>query len=89
MDEPPYTGPTYYEFERFQLLFSMSIKADSNMKQLFSRPLPFESTIEGEVNGERFVLHGSGVGDTRNGTINGKWVCTSGKVSSKFTLRIN
>ena len=50
-----------------------------NVEELFSSgPIGLQSTIEGDVNCEHFVIEGTGEGDARIGSIKGKWVCTSG-----------
>jgi len=47
--------------------------------RLFIRELPFEMHISGTINGKPFEVEGKGFGNTKKGSINGKWTCTSGQ----------
>jgi len=40
-----------------------------------SNSVPLRMTINGTVNGTKFVITGEGVGDSRTGKLRGKWVC--------------
>ena len=62
---------------------------DIDVHQIFSEPLHFKSLINGNVNGGEFVIEGYGVGDASQGSINGKWVCTSGQVSYNSKIGLN
>jgi len=45
---------------------------------LFKGKIPFVLELEGIVNGEKFTVHGKGKGDANTGTVEAKYVCTSG-----------
>ena len=48
----------------------------TNMTNIFkSNAVPLRMTINGTVNGTKFVVTGEGVGDSRTGKLRGKWVC--------------
>ena len=40
-----------------------------------SNDVPLRMTINGAVNGTKFVITGEGAGDSRTGKLRGKWVC--------------
>jgi len=46
----------------------------------FIKELPFQMTIDGSINGQTFTVEGKGTGNSQEGTMNGKWVCTSGQL---------
>jgi len=49
-------------------------------KELFQEAVPYIYTIEGTINGgKRFTIEGKGVGNSTNGTLKGRYTCTSGK----------
>jgi len=47
--------------------------------KLFNNEIPFEMKLNGKVNGQEFTIEGKGLGSSKVGSVNGKWVCTSGK----------
>ena len=46
----------------------------------FRKDVPFHMVLQGSINGTKFSVEGKGMGDSRKGTLNGKWVCTSGQL---------
>jgi len=48
-------------------------------KENFDRPVPFNYSIDGSINGKKFSVEGKGVGDSNSGTLKGKYRCTSGQ----------
>ena len=45
---------------------------------IFQKEIPFVVEVEGKLNGAEFSVRGKGVGDARNGTLKGTYVCTTG-----------
>jgi len=52
----------------------------ASCKELFQEAVPYIYTIEGTINGgKKFTIEGKGVGNSTNGTLKGRYTCTSGK----------
>jgi len=47
--------------------------------KLFYQDIPFEMVLKGKVNGKEFTIEGNGVGSSKEGSVKGKFVCTTGK----------
>ena len=47
---------------------------------LLKQKVPFIMELDGEVNGIRFSVRGKGTGDAATGTIDTKFVCTTGEL---------
>merc|ERR1712142_1409676 len=47
--------------------------------EFFKQPVPYNYTIDGSINGQKFTIEGKGVGDSTRGTLKGRYTCTSGK----------
>ena len=48
--------------------------------RLFINELPFEMVLTGTVNGNPIEIKGEGRGNAKEGSVMGKWTCTSGKM---------
>jgi len=47
---------------------------------LFDKKMPYVMEMEAVVNGIKFTVHGKGTGDATTGTIDAKYVCTTGEL---------
>merc|ERR1712002_1173996 len=47
--------------------------------EFFKQPVPYNYTIDGSINGQKFTIEGKGVGNSNDGTLKGRYTCTSGK----------
>merc|ERR1711872_489664 len=47
--------------------------------EFFKQPVPYNYTIDGSINGQKFTIEGQGVGNSEEGTLKGRYTCTSGK----------
>merc|ERR1711962_294216 len=47
-------------------------------KETFQEAVPYTYILQGTINRQKFTVEGKGVGDSNNGTLKGRYRCTSG-----------
>jgi len=51
----------------------------ASYKEMFQRPVPYTYTLDCSINGQKFSIEARGVGNGSDGTLKGRYRCTSGK----------
>merc|ERR1711973_127801 len=62
-----------------QSLKATNLSAMASYKEMFQRPVPYTYTLECSINGQKFSIEAKGVGNGSDGTLKGRYRCTSGK----------
>jgi len=62
-----------------QSLKETNLSAMASYKEMFQRPVPYTYTLECSINGQKFSIEAKGVGNGSDGTLKGRYRCTSGK----------